>query len=81
MGRDARALEAKFRPLIEAELAELERQPAKADADRRPVDLDQQSVGGLPRMDTMQMEATAQSRGAAPACPLGRYRTSFQADG
>lgn len=55
------ALQAKFRPLIEAERAELERQSAETNADRRPVELDQQSVGRLSRMDAIQMQAMAQA--------------------
>lgn len=54
-------LETKFRPLIEAELVDLRKQSAATDADRRPVELDQQSVGRLSRMDALQMQAMAKA--------------------
>lgn len=51
----------KFRPLIEAETRELKQQSAATDMERRPVELDQQSVGRLSRMDSMQLQAMAQA--------------------
>lgn len=52
-------LRARFRPLIEAELAELEAASKSSGSDRRPVALDQQSVGRLSRMDAIQGQAMA----------------------
>lgn len=52
-------LRARFQPRIEAELAELDAATAATAADRRPVTLDQQSVGRLSRMDALQGQAMA----------------------
>lgn len=54
-------LEEKFRPLIEAERAEVARQSEERSEDRKPVELDQQSVGRLSRMDALQVQAMAQA--------------------
>lgn len=51
----------KFRLLIETELADLARQSEATNGDRRPVELDQQSVGRLSRMDAMQAQAMAKA--------------------
>ncbi|TVR06032.1 MAG: TraR/DksA family transcriptional regulator [Salinarimonadaceae bacterium] len=59
MENDPEDLVAYFRPRIEVELAELEGDSRATDEDRRPVELDQQSVGRLSRMDAMQMQAIA----------------------
>ncbi|GAB4388155.1 TraR/DksA family transcriptional regulator [Albidovulum sp.] len=56
---DTTALAARYRPRIEAELAELDAASRATGADRRPVALDQQSVGRLSRMDAMQGQAMA----------------------
>jgi DnaK suppressor protein len=61
MEPDPHKLGAKFRPLIEAELVDLRQQSAATDDDRRPVELDQQSVGRLSRMDALQMQAMAKA--------------------
>ncbi|MBX3496943.1 MAG: TraR/DksA family transcriptional regulator [Parvibaculum sp.] len=55
------ALTARFRPRLEAELAELRAQSETTAGDRAPVALDQQSVGRLSRMDAMQSQAMAQA--------------------
>ena len=54
----------KFRERLNQEAAELRASDAATEADRAPVELDQQSVGRLSRMDAMQQQAmaTAQSR-------------------
>jgi DnaK suppressor protein len=52
-------LKAEFGPILRQELAELERSSRETAADRTPVDLDQQSVGRLARMDAMQLQAMA----------------------
>ena len=46
---------------LEAERAELTAQARSTDADRKPVVLDQQSVGRLSRMDALQGQAMAQA--------------------
>ena len=53
------ALQARFRPRILAELGELDSAREDSAADRRPVELDQQSVGRLSRMDALQGQAMA----------------------
>jgi len=53
------ALAARYRPRLAAEIAEL-RAASEAGAEaRRPVTLDQQSVGRLSRMDALQNQAMA----------------------
>ncbi|MEM7498006.1 MAG: TraR/DksA C4-type zinc finger protein [Pseudomonadota bacterium] len=55
---------AAFEKDIRSQLAEIAAAEAGTAADRRPVELDQQSVGRLSRMDAMQVQAmaAAQSR-------------------
>lgn len=48
-----------FRPRLEAELADLRSASEGAAEARKPVALDQQSVGRLSRMDAMQNQAMA----------------------
>lgn len=48
-----------FRPKLERELAHLRADSAGTAEARRPVELDQQSVGRLSRMDAMQNQAMA----------------------
>ncbi|MDP4031332.1 MAG: TraR/DksA C4-type zinc finger protein [Pseudorhodobacter sp.] len=48
-----------FTPLLQAELASLRDATRNTSADRRPVELDQGSVGRLSRMDAMQGQAMA----------------------
>ena len=50
-----------FRRRLEAERAELLEVSDSAAEERRPVELDQQSVGRLSRMDAMQVQAMAQA--------------------
>ncbi len=59
MEPDPEELEARFRHLIETELEELAQQSESTRDDRQPVELDQQSVGRLSRMDALQMQAMA----------------------
>lgn len=49
------------RARLVARLAELETAGASVAEDRKPVELDQQSVGRLSRMDSMQVQAMAQA--------------------
>ena len=67
-------LAARYRPRIEAELAGLDAATAATSDDRRPVELDQQSVGRLSRMDAMQgqaMAAALEARRAQRRAALG----------
>jgi len=59
MEPDPKELELRFRALIETELADLMRQSQSTREHRQPVELDQQSVGRLSRMDALQMQAMA----------------------
>jgi DnaK suppressor protein len=52
---------ADVRRILEAERDELLEMSASAADERRPVELDQQSVGRLSRMDAMQVQAMAQA--------------------
>lgn len=58
---DEARLRAVFEPLLRAELAELDHLSAATSADRAPVELDQQSVGRLSRMDALQGQAMSQA--------------------
>ncbi|MFN3402364.1 MAG: TraR/DksA family transcriptional regulator [Ferrovibrio sp.] len=58
---EARELEAMFRPVIEAEIAELTELRAASKGDRAPVELDQQSIGRVSRIDSMQVQAMSQA--------------------
>lgn len=53
---------AAFLPRLQAELIELHGASAATAEDRKPVQLDQQSVGRLSRMDAMQQQAMAAAR-------------------
>ncbi|MGB3317214.1 MAG: TraR/DksA C4-type zinc finger protein [Albidovulum sp.] len=68
-------LAARYRPVIEAELADLGRATEATSTDRKPVELDQQSVGRLSRMDAMQGQAMA----AAVEARRGQRRVALQA--
>jgi len=57
-------LRARYRPRLEAEAEDLRAATAQTIADRRPVELDQQSVGRLSRMDAMQQQAMASAQEA-----------------
>lgn len=52
-------LKATFLSRLENELRDLREASVHTAADRRPVELDQQSVGRLSRMDAMQQQAMA----------------------
>ena len=49
------------RKALERQRGELEEMSAAAAQERRPVELDQQSVGRLSRMDALQVQAMAQA--------------------
>lgn len=58
---DYTRLIARFRPRLEAELAEIEKLGAENASWSAPVELDQQSVGRVSRIDAMQMQAMSQA--------------------
>ncbi|MCC5970219.1 MAG: TraR/DksA C4-type zinc finger protein [Pararhodobacter sp.] len=60
----AQDLRDRYRPLLLAESEALRVASAETGADRRPVELDQQSVGRLSRMDAMQQQAMAAAQEA-----------------
>ncbi len=78
-GQDDEDLRARFEPLLRAELAALAEASGATTDDRKPVELDQQSVGRLSRMDALQgqamaaaLEARRAGRGRAIAAALTR---------
>ncbi|WP_209425195.1 TraR/DksA C4-type zinc finger protein [Pararhodobacter sp. SW119] len=52
-------LQRRYRPRLEADATALRAQSGETSDTRRPVELDQQSVGRLSRMDAMQQQAMA----------------------
>lgn len=58
------ALTQKYRPVLLHEAAALAAESESSAANRRPVVLDQQSVGRLSRMDAMQQQAMAAAQEA-----------------
>ena len=58
------ALDARYRPRLEAELEALDAASAQTRDDRAPVTLDQSSVGRLSRMDALQQQAMASAQDA-----------------
>lgn len=57
-------LRARFLPQLRDELTALRAASAATQAQRKPVELDQQSVGRLSRMDAMQQQAMAAAQDA-----------------
>ncbi len=53
------AMRSRYEPRLRGELAELMLASTSTSGDRRPVELDQQSVGRLSRMDALQGQAMA----------------------
>lgn len=60
---------------LKAELITLSQ---SADEDRKPVELDQQSVGRLSRMDSMQVQAMAKAADARRAQEIRRVDAALQ---
>lgn len=60
---------------LKAELIALSQ---SADEDRKPVELDQQSVGRLSRMDSMQVQAMAKAADARRAQEIRRVDAALQ---
>ena len=61
---------AKFRKLLEAEKAELIAASEGTSESRKPVELDQQSVGRVSRGDAMQVQAMAKAQDARRAARI-----------
>ncbi len=54
-----REIESRYRSLIVAEMAELRQLQTLSKSDRSPVELDQQSIGRVSRIDSLQVQAMA----------------------
>lgn len=61
-----------FRTMIEARLVDLESDDALGEAGKATVELDQQAVGRLSRMDALQNQAMAKATGARREAERGR---------
>jgi DnaK suppressor protein len=70
-------LASKFRPRLEATLAELEAERESTAAGRAPVELDQQSVGRLSRMDAMQQQQMALATDRQRETQIARIRNAL----
>ncbi len=57
-------LRARFLPRLKEELAALQAASSRTSDSRKPVELDQQSVGRLSRMDAMQQQAMSAAQDA-----------------
>ena len=67
-----------IREVLETERAALLEMSAAAAEERRPVELDQQSVGRLSRMDAMQVQAMAQAVETRRQGRLQRIQAALQ---
>jgi DnaK suppressor protein len=63
---------------LEARRAELVADDAATTGDRAPVELDQQSVGRLSRMDALQVQAMSQAQAARRKAELKRIDQAFE---
>ena len=68
---------AAFRDRLLAEAEALEAAETGTAEDRKPVELDQQSVGRLSRMDALQMQAMASAQSRRRAGELKRIRAAL----
>ena len=62
---------------LEARAAELRADESATTADRAPVELDQQSVGRLSRMDAMQVQAMANAQSGRRRAELRRIEAAL----
>ncbi|RDC74447.1 TraR/DksA family transcriptional regulator [Rhodovulum sp. 12E13] len=69
--------QAAFRMQLEQMLAELERAEEMGKDGQKPVELDQQSVGRLARMDALQNQAMAQAGGRRRAAAARRIAAAL----
>ncbi|RMD46529.1 MAG: TraR/DksA family transcriptional regulator [Alphaproteobacteria bacterium] len=77
-GPTAEELGAALLPRIERELETLRAASSGTAADRRPVELDQQSVGRLSRMDAMQQQAMAAAQEARRHARIGALEAALR---
>ena len=70
--------EAEIRARLEALKAELARLSADAAESRKPVELDQQSIGRVSRQDALQMQAMANAADAQRALQLRRIDAALE---
>lgn len=68
---------AHFEPLLRAELAQLRAASAGTSESRKPVELDQQSVGRLSRMDALQNQAMANASEARRGQRIGAIEAAL----
>jgi len=71
------ATQEKFRTLLLAEEAQIRAEEAGTADQRAPVELDQQSVGRLSRMDAMQVQAMAQEASRRRGAQLRRIAAAL----
>lgn len=74
---DRKKLEA-LRTRLEQMAEELALADSKTAADRAPVELDQQSVGRLSRMEAMQVQAMAAAQGRRRSAEIQRIRQALK---
>ncbi|MBW0145467.1 TraR/DksA family transcriptional regulator [Sphingomicrobium clamense] len=70
--------EATARRLLEEKLAELLDEDRLGDADRATVELDQESVGRLSRMDALQVQAMAEAQARRRSAARNRIRAALK---
>lgn len=68
----------RLRQALTSRLDELRQSSASTAAGRKPVELDQTSVGRLSRMDAMQMQAMAQASERMRAQEIGRIKATLK---
>ncbi len=66
-----------FRAALKVELEALDLQDSLGEDDRQTVELDQQSVGRLSRMDALQRQALAQATGRRRSARRTRIRAAL----
>lgn len=67
-----------YRNVLEARRTELQFLSAGSEASRKPVELDQQSVGRLSRQDALQQQAMANAQEARRAAELRRIDAALE---
>lgn len=71
-------LRAEFEPVLRRELEELEASSRGTADDRKPVELDQQTVGQLARMDAIQVQAMAMAADRRRQARRARIQTALE---
>ena len=69
---------AEFKRLLEARRSELQTLSSDSAASRKPVELDQQSVGRLSRQDALQQQAMANAQEARRAAELHKIDAALE---